>query len=116
MQAVPETSGVREAGSRRVTWRGRSGRAYAFRAERMETFALDDDSLHLLAIGPHMLWAGTARDLVDSAESRARFRLAMSCADRVYRVEMPFSDGDQMLLLWDLEGALPDPDEASRAA
>lgn len=105
-----------EAAPRPTSWRGPSGRAYPVQPERLDTFVLEDDAAHLLALGPHMLWAGTARDLIDSADSRARFRLAMTCADRVYRIAMPVADGDQMMLLWDLEGALPDPDEESRAA
>jgi hypothetical protein len=116
MQVVPDLGAARDGTAREVTWRGRSGSAYALRAERLETFVLSDDTLSLLAIGPHMLWAGSARDLVESPESRARFRLAMSCADRVYRLALPPADGDRMMLLWDLEGALPDPAEAPRAA
>ena len=69
-----------------VNWRGGSGRFYALEPLALDAFTFRGDELYLVALGHHVLWAGAASDLVEDAVSRARFRLAMDCADRAFRV------------------------------
>jgi len=85
-------------------WRGRSGRIYALRAERAESFALLPDSVYLLAKGPAVTWVGTRDDIEDDAASRSRFRLALNLAGSAFR--LPTSGGplERMTIVWDLEG------------
>jgi len=90
-----------------VNWRGRSGRFYALDAERIESFAFAGDATYLLALGPMPLWAGSAADVVADPDSRARLRLALDCADRVYRVPVTADPVARMTIVWDLEGAEP---------
>jgi len=90
-----------------VNWRGRSGRFYALEQQRLESFSFHGDELYLIALGPHVLWAGGAADLVEDAMSRARFRLAMDCADRVFRVETSTDPVERLTVIWDLEAAEP---------
>jgi hypothetical protein len=91
------------------TWRGRSGRPYALDPLRLDSFRLVGDSLYLIAIGKHVLWVGSADELVADPQSRARFRLAMDCADRAYRIAGSFDPVARMTVVWDLEGAEPAP-------
>ncbi len=88
-------------------WQGRSGRSYHLVGEDLERFALADDALHLIAKGRLVLWVGSQTDLISDPASRARFRLAMDCADRVYRLDDAGTDGERLALVWDLEGAEP---------
>lgn len=90
-----------------VNWRGRSGRYYALEARRLDDFSFSDDELYLIALGSHVLWAGGSLDLIEDAVSRARFRLAMDCADRVFRVDATPDAIERLTVLWDLEGAEP---------
>ena len=73
---------LRNATAHPVNWRGRSGRFYALEPLRLEDFSFKGDELYLIALGRHVMWAGGAADLVEDYVSRARFRLAMDCADR----------------------------------
>lgn len=93
--------------ARPVNWRGRSGRFYALAPERIEDFSFRGDDLYLIALGHHVLWVGSAADLVGDPVSRARFRLAMDCADRVFHVETSADEIERLTVLWDLEGAEP---------
>lgn len=93
--------------ARQVNWRGRSGRFYALAPERLETFVLARDRLYLLARGSLPVWVGSADDVVNDPQSRARFRLALAAADRAFAVE---TEGDALTratTVWDLEGAEP---------
>ncbi len=90
-----------------VNWRGRSGRYYALEPLWLEDFHFKGDELYLIALGPHVMWAGGAADLVEDAVSRARFRLAMDCADRVFHVEASADAIERLTIVWDLEGAEP---------
>jgi len=90
-----------------VNWRGRSGRFYALEPLRLEDFHFHGEELYLIALGPHVLWAGGAADLVEDPMSRARFRLAMDCADRVFHVETSPDAIERLTVVWDLEGAEP---------
>ena len=65
---------------RQINWRGRSGRLYALTTERLDSFVLTTDGLHMLARGTLPLWVGTAYDVIHDAASRARFRLALAAA------------------------------------
>ena len=90
-----------------VNWRGRSGRYYALEPLRLDDFSFSGDELYLIALGTHVLWAGGGTDLIEDPVSRARFRLAMDCADRVFRVEATPDAIVRLTVLWDLEGAEP---------
>lgn len=92
---------------RGVHWQGKSGRAYALVAERFESFALVPGNLYVVASGSLVLWVGSADDVVNDQQSRARFRLAMDCADRVFRLAAPADEVARMTVIWDLEGAEP---------
>lgn len=94
---------------RPAVWRGRSGRIYGLIPERLETFSLAAHSLYLIAKGPIALWAGSATDVIDDQQSRARFRLALAAADRVFRVsDEPPDLTARATVIWDLEGAEPE--------
>ena len=90
-----------------LRWRGRSGRHYTLRPARLEDFALRNNDLYLVARGSLVLWAGSSDDVIHDAESRARFRLALDCADRVFEVEAGVDQVERMTAIWDLEGAEP---------
>jgi hypothetical protein len=90
-----------------VNWRGRSGRFYALTPERLDAFGLASGDLYLLALGGNVLWVGNANDVVNDAQSRSRFRLALDCADRAFTVDTGVDDLTRMTLVWDLEGAEP---------
>ncbi|HHY50858.1 MAG TPA: hypothetical protein GYA10_14075 [Alphaproteobacteria bacterium] len=93
--------------SRPVNWRGRSGRYYALSPERLDDFMLRGNELYLIALGSMVLWAGSSGDVINDAQSRARFRLALATADRVFRVEASEDDVERMTIIWDLEGGVP---------
>jgi hypothetical protein len=93
--------------SRQVNWRGRSGRFYALTPERLDSFHLADNGLFLLARGTLPVWVGSASDVINDAQSRARFRLALEAADRAFAVEAEADDLSRMTVVWDLEGAEP---------
>lgn len=93
--------------ARQVTWRGRSGRLYALSPERLDDFALRANELFLVARGSLVLWAGSAGDVIHDSQSRARFRLALDCADRVFHVDAGDDEVERMTVVWDLEGAEP---------
>lgn len=88
-----------------VVWHGRSGHAYELRPLPFDTFMLAPDCNYLVALGGHVLWTGSGDDLVGSAESRARFRLAMDCADRAFEIIGLDNPDTRMTTLWDLENA-----------
>jgi hypothetical protein len=101
---------------RPAIWRGRSGRIYGLIAERLETFTLAPDALYMIARGPVPMWAGSAADVIDDQQSRARFRLALAAADRVFRVAEADPDPTaRATMIWDLEGAEPDAALSSAA-
>lgn len=93
--------------ARPVNWRGRSGRFYALTPEPLDGFSLEGNELYLVARGSMVLWAGSSADVIGDAQSRARFRLALTCADRVFHVEAGEDDVERMTVVWDLEGATP---------
>jgi len=92
---------------RQVNWRGRSGRFYALMPDRLESFMLERGRLYLLARGSVPVWVGTADDVIHDAPSRARFRLALAAADRVFAVDGDTDEVTRMTTVWDLEGAEP---------
>jgi len=93
--------------SRPVNWRGRSGKFYALSPERLDDFMLLGNELYLIARGTLVLWAGSSQDVISDPQSRARFRLALAAADRVFHVEAGNDDIERMTVVWDLEGATP---------
>ncbi|MBU1304265.1 MAG: hypothetical protein KKF33_01935, partial [Alphaproteobacteria bacterium] len=88
-------------------WQGRSGRAYDLVAESVEKFAMGDSELYLIAKGSHVMWVGSTSELVSDPMSRSRFRLALDCADRVFRLLSPSAATERLSTIWDLEGAEP---------
>ena len=95
---------------RLTSWRGRSGQTYGLRLLSFNNFVLEPDVLYLIAKGSNALWVGSDEDVIADHASRARFRLALGCADRVFRVETDASDVERMTTIWDLEGAEPESD------
>ena len=93
--------------SRQSHWQGRSGRSYDLVSENLEHFAMGDAELYLIAKGSHVLWVGSTGELVTDPLSRSRFRLALDCADRVFRLLTPGAVAERMSTIWDLEGAEP---------
>lgn len=92
---------------RQTNWLGRSGRAYDLIAENLERFAMGDTELYMIAKGSHVLWVGSTGELVTDPMSRTRFRLALDCADRVFRLISPRTEAERLSTIWDLEGAEP---------
>lgn len=93
--------------SRPVNWRGRSGRFYALSPLRLADFTLEGNELYLIARGSVVLWAGSGADVIDDPQSRARFRLALATADRVFHVGGAQDDIERLTTIWDLEGGFP---------
>lgn len=88
-------------------WAGPSGRTYGLTPESLDHFVMHDESLYLIARGGHVLWVGSTAELVADPLSRSRFRLAMSCADRIFRVQPPSDAGARLSTIFDLEAAAP---------
>ncbi len=109
------SSGFSGYATRTTTWRGRSGRAYALTALSLSDFTLTPGELFLVAKGGHALWVGSAEDVITDQASRARFRLALGCADRAFRIENGTADDERLTTMWDLEGAGPEPGTAAAA-
>jgi hypothetical protein len=92
---------------RMSNWLGRSGQAYNLVSESLDRFAMADADLYLIAKGSHVLWVGSTGELVGDPMSRSRFRLALDCADRVFRLLTPGTAAERLTTIWDLEGAAP---------
>lgn len=99
---------------RTANWYGRSGRPYGMIYEPVDRFSLRDSELYLIAKGSLVLWVGTSGELVTDPMSRSRFRLALTCADRAYRLVAASTDLERASVIWDLEGA--EPETTRRAA
>lgn len=91
---------------RQTSWVGRSGRSYDLISENLELFAMGESDLYIIAKGHHVFWVGSTGDLVSDPMSRSRFRLALDCADRVFRL-LGSAEADRFATIWDLEGAEP---------
>lgn len=98
---------TQQSHSRAVNWRGRSGRFYALAIDSLQDFALKNSALSIIARGNLILWVGSASDVVNDSMSRARFRLALDCADRAFHLAAPGDEVQRMTMVWDLEGAEP---------
>ncbi|MBJ3786256.1 hypothetical protein [Devosia sediminis] len=94
-------------------WIGQSGRDYALSVESLESFAMAEAALYVIAKGGNVLWVGSADDLVADPMSRTRFRLALDCASHVFRFD---AADDRLATIWDLEQAVPAPRLAAQAA
>ena len=92
-----------------TTWRGRSGRSYGLMPVVLADFTLEPGADYLIAKGPNTLWVGSAEDVISDQASRARFRLALGCADRAFRLESGTDDVQRLTMIWDLEDAAPEP-------
>jgi len=113
MVQASKLSGLSGSHPRLSHWRGLSGRSYALRVESLDTFAMAESSLYVIAKGSNILWAGATQDLVADPVSRTRFRLALDCASHVFSLDPP---EDRLSVLWDIEQALPAPDVVAQAA
>ena len=107
MASIVDSTIVTHGFSRGSNWQGRSGRAYDLVSENLEHFAMGEAELYVIAKGSHVLWVGSTADLVSDPLSRTRFRLALDCADRVFRLVSPAADSERLSTIWDLEGAEP---------
>lgn len=105
--AGSESRIVSHAFTRPSQWQGRSGRAYDLVSENLEHFAMGDADLYVIAKGSHVLWVGSTGELVVDPISRSRFRLALDCGDRVFRLATPGLAAERLSTIWDLEGAEP---------
>ena len=94
---------------RTTRWLGRSGRSYELVGENLDTFSMDDSALYLIAKGNHVLWVGSTGELVNDPLSRARFRLAMDCADRIFRLQQAGAEAERLSVISDLETGEPLP-------
>ncbi|OAM83089.1 hypothetical protein [Devosia elaeis] len=107
MDMVSVGNGVQGAGGRAgwsMDWQGGSGRHYRLHAERLDSFVMREDDLYVVAKGNHVLWVGSAQDLIADPASRVRFRLALDCATQAFRLDAP---EDRLAAIWDLEDAMP---------
>ena len=95
-------------GARYSTWRGRSGRSYGLTPLSLSDFRLEPAALYLVAKGSNVLWVGSADDIIADQASRARFRLALGCADRAFRLDAASDDVERLTTIWDLETAEPE--------
>lgn len=102
-----ENKVVNHSFGRESHWQGRSGRAYDLISENLAQFAMGDAELYVLAKGSHVIWVGSTGELVLDPMSRTRFRLALDCADRVFKVLTPSAAAERLSTIWDLEGAEP---------
>lgn len=107
MMVVAERFEDLQAAAQATNWRGRSGRFYGLEPLAMADFSLDGPGVFLLARGSHVLWVGTAAEVIGDATRRAHFRLALREAQTVFRIDAPDSEIGRMTLAWDLEGAEP---------
>lgn len=107
MASMVDSTIVTHGFGRGSNWQGRSGRAYDLVSENLEHFAMGEAELYVIAKGSHVLWVGSTADLVNDPLSRTRFRLALDCADRVFRLVSPAADSERLSTIWDLEGAEP---------
>jgi hypothetical protein len=98
-------SSLQNLPSRKLAWRGRSGRTYLATPMSVREFMLNNEQLHMVAEGQHVLWVGSARDVIEDAISRARLRLALGSADRAYLVGPAGDEAERLTTIWDLEGA-----------
>lgn len=105
--AFSENRIVAHGFGRHSHWQGRSGRSYDLVSENLDHFAMGDAELYLIAKGNHVLWVGSTGELVGDPLSRSRFRLALDCADRVFRLLSPGATAERLSTIWDLEGAEP---------
>lgn len=101
------------AEGRVLHWQGRSGADYALVGESLDSFAMREADLYIIAKGSHVLWVGSTPDLVADPISRARFRLALDCATQVLCLAGP---ADRHRAIWDLEGAAPVGRRVAQAA
>ena len=90
----------------RSHWLGQSGRDYALGVESLDSFAMTEADLYVIAKGHNVLWVGSTQDLVADPMSRSRFRLALDCATEVFRIDAP---ENRLAVIWDLEQAVPMP-------
>jgi hypothetical protein len=111
-RTLHQLSGTAAQGQRSAGWRGRSGRVHQLQPCRFDAFRLEPGIVHLIARGNLVLWAGSPSEVVDDAQSRARFRLALDCADRAFSAGEARDALERMTLIWDLEGAEPIQDVA----
>ena len=77
---------------------------------------MQDSALYVVAKGTNILWVGATEELVSEPMSRARFRLALDCADRVFRLPEGSLGDNRLATILDLEGAAPATEPSAQAA
>lgn len=97
-------------------WQGRSGRIYGLSPESLDGFSMNQGELYLIAKGGNALWVGSTDDLISEPMSRARFRLALDCADRVFRLALADEQENRLATIIDIEGAAPLAAHGAQAA
>lgn len=112
---VPAMNAQRLSGYKTATsqWQGGSGRSYCLASESLDSFAMADNDLYVIAKGSHVLWVGSTDELVADPMSRSRFRLALDCATHVFSLPEP---ADRLAAIWDLEQASPASSLIAQAA
>lgn len=104
MLAMIERTAMLNDIARPARWSGRSGRSYPLESVRLDSFSLSAETLSIVTSGQHLLWIGSLNEVVHDHLSRARFRLALEAADRVFTLPAPADEVTRMSLMWDIEG------------
>jgi len=86
---------------------GRSGRGYAMVPMPASAPVEGEDMVYALSSGVAWGWVGSARDLIDSPESRARFRTLSAAGATLYRLGRVADALERMTIAWDLESTDP---------
>lgn len=86
-----------------IYWLGGSDTRYPGTRLALDHFVLADNSIYLLAGRERALWVGGARELIDDAVSRSRFRSAILMASIALQLPAPRNDLERMWLIADLE-------------
>ena len=82
---------------------GRSGRSYAMTPLPGTATVEGEDVLYALHSGTSWGWVGSAHDLIDSPESRARFRALAAAGAALYRLGTVADPLERMTIAWDIE-------------
>ena len=116
MMSGSETQRMTGSLDQLAKWQGESGRIYRLDHESLDGFSMHDSDLYLVAKGGNALWVGSTGELVNEPMSRARFRLALDCADRVFRLPSGGEFHSRLATISDLEHATPMLEPSAQAA
>lgn len=82
---------------------GRSGQSYTMILQSRSATVEGEDTLYALATGAAWGWVGSARDLIEDPESRARFRALSRAGAALYRFGTVADPLERMTIVWDIE-------------